>query len=325
VKTSGALDNGFYQSYIGGVEQSGYSSEITNTNAFLSAYLRSGYTSSDTAKPGVALWGRVRLLSAPQPSTQNIVSVITDPSGQITQNSLSKVGEVVDYSLGLEVRRWEFTYPTSKESTRISFFAALGETTPLTANTQLLTYTAPGQNTSECAQLTARYAPPLLFPDADPAQKSCIWNPLGKTPYKYIAFTAQDRSNFLFKYGGGIRLTHVYPNLDGGTRKYSGIIDLGLGQDESVTGGNLHGTVFKLDGQVPSPFPGTSLLYFFGSASMRLGGNRIFAPLTLAVPTAGVPTIPDPSVAVLPLQQPTRDFYRFGAGLNMLDLFKKKK
>ncbi len=340
-----------FGSFIAGVEQSGYSSEITNTNFFVSAYLRSSYlplgcqASSkppsercpNSLKPpspvALALWGRTRLLSAPQPSTQNIVSVLTDPTGQISQSNFSKVGQVIDYTIGPELRIAQRD-SSDGQTTRISLFAALGATTPLTADSVTLTYNAPGPNTPECATLVNRYPPNPskgiagLYPGplgADGLQTTCIINPATKAAYQYVVFTNQNRSNFLGKYGGGLRLTHVYPAKGQGS-PYDGTIDLGIGQDQTITGGTFHGAVFKIDGQYPFAYGPMSFIYFFGSASIRLSGNQNYAPLILTVPTGSMtPTVPSATVTVLSTQQPNRDFYRIGIGLNLLDVFSKLK
>jgi len=89
------------------------------------------------------------------------------------------------------------------------------------------------------------------------------------------------------------------------------MVDVGVGQDETITGG-------------PLEYGPLSFIYLFGSASMRLGGNQNLAPLILTVPMGNmVPTIPSPNVSVLSFQQPNRDFYRIGVGLNLLDVFSK--
>src|SRR5579863_4393173 len=83
---------------IGGIEQSGYSSLGQNTNPFVQAYIEG------PDKGGVSHWvngwGRIRLLGTPQPSTQGIVSTFTDPTGQLTKQDYSKVGESLDFVLG---------------------------------------------------------------------------------------------------------------------------------------------------------------------------------------------------------------------------------
>ena len=53
--------------FIGGVEQASYSSLSQNSNAFVNVSIQG-------PDHWISGWGRVRLLSAPQPSTQGIVS-----------------------------------------------------------------------------------------------------------------------------------------------------------------------------------------------------------------------------------------------------------
>jgi hypothetical protein len=91
---------------------------------------------------------------------------------------------------------------------------------------------------------------------------------------------------------------------------------LTLGQDSSVTGGQLRGVVFKIDGLFPIKTKNYSWLYLFGSAYIRLRTNQNLAPLLLQSPSSPI-SVPSPTVDVLPLVQPNRDYYRLGVGLNI--------
>lgn len=302
--------------FIAGVEQSGFSAQVNNTNLFVDAFFRDNFHNAS----GHALWGRIRLLSAPQPSTEGIVSTLVDPTGKITQSGFSQVGQVVDFSAGPEVR-----IPINWRKTTLSFITAIGATTPLNSKTVVVTYNAPAPNTPECSQLVGRfgqtsgYTPYLV---ADPAQKTCLYNPITNTAYNFVSFSNQDRSNFLLKWTAGMRLEHDFSQSTDQKKEF-GTLDLGFGQDETVTGGKLSGWVFKADGVFPLTLA-KSAFYVFGSAAMRTQGNRNLAPLILTVPQAGsTPAIPSTSVVVLPLKQPNRDFYRIGIGLNLLDVLNK--
>lgn len=294
---------------IAGVEQSGYSSLGQSTNAFVSGFFRS------PAYPvfGLRLWGKVRLLGAPSQSSNGIVSTFTDPTGQLQKTDFTKVGQAIDYVLGAEK-------PVTDASSRaqISLIGGFGATTPLSSQDVVLTYQVPALGTQECTTLIDRFSEqrgyqPFLAPD--PANKTCLAG-----GYQYFALSNQDRSNFLFKYGAGVRLTSRFDEDDGS--KAHGVVDLIVGQDTSVTGGRLHHSVFKVDGMYPLQLKGTSWLYLFGSASMRLAGNRDNAPLILQAAT-NAPQVPSSSVIVLPLKQSDRDFYRLGVGLNFVEIFKK--
>src|SRR6202030_667842 len=177
-----------------------------------------------------------------------------------------------------------------------AFIGDFGATTPLNAQTVAITYVAPAPKTTECTTLTGRfttqngYNPGLTQAPAGSA--TCL---LGG--YTNIAFSNQDRSNFLLKYGAGFSTTNSVgcKGFATGTNTSpctpsQGILDLTFGQDASVTRGILRHVVFKLDGMVPIPTGNASFLYLFGSAYLRLAKNQDLSPLILQTAT-GV-TIP---------------------------------
>lgn len=157
-----------------------------------------------------------------------------------------------------------------------------------------------------------------------------------------LAFSHEDRTSFLLKWQAGVRLINRWhtdassvcstwsPSSAGHAndgRCSRLIADISIGQDESITGGYLRHFVLNNDILLPIATTG---LYFFGTASTRFSRNETFSPLILnsvpiasgANPTAGSVTIPSPSVFVLPLRQPNRDFYRIGFGIDVTSLIK---
>jgi hypothetical protein len=325
--------------FVGGVEQSGFSSQISNTNGFLSAFFRSRYFGGDQNVIAPTLWGRIRLLSGPLPSATatsgnggtsfNFIGALTNPQGTITSSNLTNVGQVVDYVFGPELRIHQ--RDREDESTdRLSFVVGVGATTPLASSNIQFSLQAPTANTQQCQQLLTIY--PTYFTNVSTAPGCQLGNLASKTTpsgggaptyttVTTLSFAPIDRTNFLAKYGAGIRFTHIYP-AKGQQPAYAGSIDFAIGQDESITGGRFHGAVFRVDGVYPLAFGASGYLYMFGSASMRLSGNTSSMPLVLG--TAPAPSLPlASSVVVLPLQQPNRDFYRFGVGLNLAAIFCK--
>jgi hypothetical protein len=87
--------------------------------------------------------------------------------------------------------------------------------------------------------------------------------------------------------------------------------------------------IFKVDAVHPLPVPSVKFLYLFGSMSVRLSHNTNYSPLILqsasvsSLTGTGSSAIPNPSVVVLSLVQPNRDYYRFGVGLNLTQIFTK--
>ncbi|MFP5237663.1 MAG: hypothetical protein ACLGSD_17345 [Acidobacteriota bacterium] len=159
-----------------------------------------------------------------------------------------------------------------------------------------------------------------------------------------LAFSHEDRTSFLLKWQAGVRLINRWhtgassvcstwsPSSTGHAndgRCSRLIADIAIGQDESITGGYLRHFVLNNDILLPIATTG---LYFFGTASTRFSRNETFSPLILnSVPIASGPnpptgsgsvSIPSPSVFVLPLKQPNRDYYRIGFGIDVTSLIK---
>jgi hypothetical protein len=305
----------FTATFVGGVEESGFSSQGLNTNGFLSAYARSPFYNGRLHS--AAVWGRVRLLSGPLPSNVNVVAALTNPTGTVTTSNLSNVGQVVDYVVGPELRLWQKDRPNGNTE-RISFYGGAGATTPLTSNQLQYSLAAPPADSQQCFQLVGLYST-YLANGANNTRTNCtLVNSLTRNSVTTVSFAAEGRSNFLTKYGAGVRLTNIYP-AKGDQAAYAGSVDLSMGQDQSITGGKFQGVVFRIDTVYPLALGSSPYLYLFGFAAMKTTRNMTSQPIILS--TASSVTVPSPSVVVLPLTQPDRDFYRFGVGLNITALF----
>jgi hypothetical protein len=300
------------------------------------------------------IWAQVRLLGTPQASsTNNVVSAVSNPTGSITTQSLSGVGNSVDYTVGAEYMFHKLSQPYS-----VSIIAGFGGTTPLPANTLVEAFNAPAYGTVECSTIQARFKNYFSEDDilagtstnTNASSPSCLVNghsgsttSTGVTvyaPINTIAFSNQDRSSFLGKYEIGIRTIDRFRGSgdtacgDSDPTKQigpceRGIVDFAFGQDESVTGGRWHNSVFRVDAVHPLPVPSVSFLYLFGSVVVRLAPSVNPPPLVLqagnlsSLAANGTNPVPNVNVVVLPLTQPNRDFYRFGAGINLTSIFTK--
>jgi len=348
-------------SIIGGVEQSGLSSEPSSTDGFLRVYSQSEpivFGKGQIAR--LATWGVIRLLSAPQQnSTSGVVSAFTNPSGTIQTNTISSVGSSIDYTVGLA-----FLAKSHGRGTT-SLLAGFGGTTPLTSNTVAQAFVAPPFGTVECNILYNKFASNFAAPSYNillgkanqatptyPATtaSACLLNGNSTTtstagvttysPITTVAFSNQDRHDFLAKWEVGVRGIYHFTqpgmlacgDLDA-SKKIApcqrGMIDFTFGQDASITRGQIRNWVVKVDGVQPVPIKGEAFLYLFGSFSMRVVQNVNDTPLilqagnTATISGTGSTAIPNVNTVVLPLVQPDRDFYRFGVGLDITCLLSK--
>jgi hypothetical protein len=311
-------DNDERFSIIGGVEQAGVASLPNQTNAFVSAFTRAGVDWPAKA------WGRIRLLGAPTATTGGVVSAFLDPSGQIKNLDTQKVGQAVDFVVGPDYQIKQLTSSDGRYSMHI--VAGVGATTPLSSEDVVSKFAVPLKTSPMCADVLARFTPQngypanLILPNTDPTSTNCLANGI-----TVLAFNRQERTSFLRKYGFGIRtIDRFKSNASDGSPKVCcerGIVDFTFGQDEAITGGHLHGWVFRVDGVHPLPIAGKSYLYLFGTAAIRMTRNHDLRTLILDADGSGA-TPASPNVALLPLLQPDKDFYRFGVGLDLIKMIK---
>lgn len=324
-------------SLLAGFEQSYLSSESNEANAFLRAFTKAsipiGVNSSFNT------WGVIRDLGAPSAnSNQNLVTAIGNPDGTVTTQSLSTVGYSLDFLFGLG-----FDHPLPKTKGQYSWgpILAAGATTPLSSTSATTGYVVPALGTEECSILQARFASPTAYAKYSSdlvagTAGQCLYNKAGTgsgstgTPVTTLAFAGINRSNFLEKYEAGIRTVYrtytasKQTKCDVDSPCNRGVLDLTVGQDAAITGGELRRFLFKADGVQPFPYSG-GYLYIFGTVALRFEKDANLAPLVLtAANSSALQLIPSPKVFVEPFQQPNKDFYRIGVGLSIDKLFKTK-
>jgi hypothetical protein len=330
---------------IGGIEQSDLSAQNTVTQGFYDLFLRRPKDSQ-----WASIWFRSRYLGAPSSSsTQNVVAAASNPTGTLTASNLPQSVNAVDYTLGLQFDGFQ------RSSTGIRRFTyspvvGFGATTPLSATTTVSGFAVPQYGTNECTQLHQRfviaygYNPPLppsgVYDSSgdigcvvQPNPRSTATNPLPGTQITDIAFSNEDRSSFLLKWGTGVRVIDRYaPNCsstDGCPRL---VADFTVGQDQAITRGEWRHFIFKADAIIPIMSTG---FYFFATSANRFEKNMTLSPLILSPVTVNSSTasactsssstvcVPSPNVFVLPYKQPDRDFYSIGVGIDLVKVFTK--
>jgi hypothetical protein len=140
-----------------------------------------------------------------------------------------------------------------------------------------------------------------------------------------MTFLPSDRTHFYRYYDAGLRIKLYANDYQDKTIRFPAIIDLTLGQNEYVTGGDLHGPVLHVGGSLP--IPGIDYAYFFGSMDMGFAGTEGGGPQLQLIPapvTTGL-TATSPGVYQVWTSQPNRDRYEFGFGIDIFHLFAKKK
>lgn len=323
---------------IGGGEESALSSQDSQTNPFVSLFVR-----APTDNRNGSVWLLARFLGAANANnTNNVVAATQSASGSSSTSGLPQVGTAVDYTIGLQHDLFQPTedFP-EKGGFTIGGIVGFGATTPLSAQHATTAYVVPAYGTNECDELLARFpssahaglpaqpSTPYITTTTTPSGGSattttsgpfCIINPVpitttttangststvaaSGTAQTDIAFAPEDRNSFLLKYLVGARLIDRRP-IKGNTSCTLDtpctrtVVDLTVGQDEAITGGTLRHFVAKAEADFP--IPKATSISFFGSAALRFSRNQNQSPLILQPATIVSTSATPPATISLP-------------------------
>jgi len=196
----------------------------------------------------------------------------------------------------------------------LSFIAGGGAITPLSVS----------QSSPQVFEAT-----PLILQNETPVAPftsfapTCSANP-ASTPTCFVIFTPADRTHFYRYYDGGFRLKLYAKDLPDSELRFPAILDLTVGQNEYVTGGNAHGPVLHIGGSVP--IPREDSFFLFGNFDLGLSRGSGGGPQLQLIPapvTAGL-TPTSPSVYTILTTQPNRDRYSIGFGIDVFHFLQSK-
>jgi hypothetical protein len=282
--------------------------------------------------PTLSAWGQIRLAAIPQQAA-TFGTFASDFVNPLTEGKLVELVQGFDFLAGLEVRLYGSDkgyiglLPGIKQRTFVNLVAGGGAISPLSQS----------QNRSS-AQI-------FKVPGENSPQRDLFIRRFGKeaATKQHIAFVFPDRDRFLRQFYAGFRFKTFY--FDGDSpepiNRFPAILDVMLGQNEAVTGGRLKSLVTNDDGKVigerrnlvlrleafyPFPIREASFLYLYGTAMMKLGGKgvRVTTPLFLTRSDGDVSVTSD-GVLIVPNLQADRDYYRIGVGVNLTELFNRRR
>ncbi|HJR08998.1 MAG TPA: hypothetical protein VJ842_17195 [Pyrinomonadaceae bacterium] len=317
-----------------GFEQAGASSADSKSQPFLDFFFTAPmrFKPKGDSLPRVSAWGQVRLAAVPQ-QVSTFGALPANFVGPVVENKLTSLVQGFDFMAGLEVRvfgtdkPYMSLIPGVKNQTFLHIIGGGGAISPLSrsANRDAAEiFTIPVEGNPQLELFKQR------FPEAVERKA------------KYIAFVFPDRDRFLRQFYGGIRLKTFYYNDDGTLiNRFPAIFDFTVGQNEAVTGGRLQSDVTDENGKLigrerryvlrveafyPLPIKEASFLYLYGTAMMKIGGGgvKIDTPLFLDQPgSADKVTLTNNDIFITPTLQTNRDYYRFGVGVNLTELFNR--
>jgi hypothetical protein len=316
-----------YTRGIVGFEQSGGSSANSVQKPFLEFFWNPPFSTSEAQEepyryiyPRASFWGSVRLTSVPQQISTPLVTFAPGFLAPINDTNINKLVQGFDFLFGPEMGIGRgFSkgtigtafLPTGTPGTKQKFsaylFAGFGASSPLTPRDTVQIFKVP-TNPKDLERIIG------------------VGNTLPEGT-EFIAFADPERDSFFRQWYAGLRLkTHYFRKASNGRldiiNRPGGMFDIGVGQNEAVTGGRLHGMVMRFDGFYPLPVSNRSILYLYGNAYINLRRHaNITDPLILATAPSDV-TVPAANVFVVPNPPSSRDLYRIGIGVNLIELFR---
>ena len=327
------LTNSLYTRAIIGFEQAGASSSNSESKPFLDFFFTAPirFKPHEDELPRVSAWGHVRLASLPQ-QVSNFGTFATGFVDPLAEGKLTELVQGFDFLAGLEGRLFGTDKPYAslipgiKSRTYVYLVGGGGAISPLSAD-----------SAQERAQI-------FKVPAETNPQRQLFIERFGKdaAAKKYIGFVFPDRDRFLRQFYGGFRFKTFYYEGDSVTpiNRFPAILDVMFGQNEAVTGGKLRhevtdekgrvtgkkrSLIMRLEAFYPFPVKEASFLYLYGTAMMKLngGGVRITTPLFLERPESNV-LLTNDDLFIAPTLQTNRDYYRFGIGVNLTELFNRR-
>lgn len=303
---------------IAGYHQAGASSAKFTQNFFFDFFISRALSSThlwgdcgtdDKCSGGRwSMWGDVRIASTPQQVTTGVGTFATNFATEASNLPVNELAQSADFQTGLEfrlhtfVRKPDTTVLAYRTLGLVGYFGAQGAFQPPSAQAEI--FTVPAKTSPQYASFAQQYA--------------------GAANSTYVAFLPPERERFFRNYGFGFRLTTFdkdQPLAPPGTYTFT------VGQDESITGGIFRSVVGRFDVFYPLPTAVTGgkgkFVYLFGTTTLRFSKAANLPTFALAAAPSSV-LASDPAVALVTVRS-TRDTYRIGAGIDLVNLIQTIK
>jgi hypothetical protein len=289
-----------------GYHQSGAASADFTQNVINDIYLvRTLSKNSRVWRARLNSWGNVRIASAPQQinapfitALQGLVAPGTNPNAPSPLDTpVNQLALSAEFETGLE---WNVTPNwNGKVLGIVGLFGATGM------------FQAPDKTVHL-----------FVAPTSGSPQYSLFQQRFPGVTTTYIGILNPDRDRFYRQWGFGFRYSKFHPQAVESPQT----LTFTLGQDELITGGQFQSIVARFDAFYPLPVGRPNgqwrFLYIFGTASLRLSTGDDKTPLVLQRAPDTVNAY-DNTVTVV-AKGSTRDTYRIGIGVDLVNLMRSK-
>jgi hypothetical protein len=293
---------GVLQRLIVGAEGSGGAATHPTGRVFTDIFIETPLCGK---RSGFSVWVDARTSSVPQQFDIKVTAF--NPIASFNQLKVNQIAQAFEILGGASLRifgqREAHAMPLDpyRSRTTVSLIAAYGGVTPFVP-----------------AEFVDAFAMPPKDSDAYDRLRAVFGAQLDRRPgATVVAFIPADHQRFRSQYYGGIRMqSHYYS--DGKTEALPPrTVDILFGQNEIVTGDRLAGAVFRMDWFQPVAKAGWVTFYIFGTAIQKLGRSSDASRDALVLArTAGPVDLTSTSTLLLTAPSGTRDFFRFGVGVD---------
>jgi hypothetical protein len=248
------------------------------------------------------VWGAIRISSIPQSNDLTIGGLTTNFATNVANLQVKDSARVFDFLTGVEIFLTgnNALLPSFDRQTRmkfaLSFIAGGGVVTPEEPRDRLTSFKYPAEGKGLPPEIKALVADPKAT--------------------EFLTFAPKDRDRFFRQYYAGLRIQSFFFNkYNVPIQRFPAQLDLTVGQNEYVSGGNLRGPVVRIDGYFPLPYEQLKFINLFGTAILKPGRANISNPLVLD-PADGIKL--GGNVALIPYNQFSRDYYKAGVGIDFI-------
>jgi hypothetical protein len=141
---------------------------------------------------------------------------------------------------------------------------------------------------------------------------------------EFVAFVQSDRDRFFRQYYVGFRFqTFFFNRYNVPMQRFPSQLDITVGQNEYVTGGRLHGPVIRFDAYYPLPYEKLKFINLYSTLVVQPNKVKTSTPLILEPVTDSSVKVPGANVALVPVSQFQRDYYKVGVGIDFISFVQK--
>jgi len=319
---------------LAGVDVSAASSADPAARFLLEAALDLPLTKTTATAPLDAahwLWGYVRLSSIASPGAISGTAAPSTYLNGLTSAAPNAIVQSFEANAGYKLKLAKWDSSMGQRPMLFSFIVGGGVITPLSdvqagsPSNPLPIYTVTPALQSFYSHQAATDPSTVNIQNLNAINVACGLTATIPSPFPacYFSQYPEARNRFFRNYGAGFRLERYYYNGLNHSFIFPAVFDATIGQNDYVTGGELHRLVTHIAGSTPLPAIGSLHgLYVYAALDIELSRNVNSATqqqfLFTSAPASITPS--SSNFAAVFVGQPDRDRYRFGIAYDLTTL-----